>query len=210
MHPSGFEPRAQVEHDVHPTGATAPACEAVESGLRRRWGEWRVTHALLLLGDGFSDSEQSLYTAAIGQEAEVAQARHKATAHMTRQRAHRKQIGAASRVPLTRWRQGASGHQAMQVHVTTQILPPGVQHRAHAQLPVQALRIGAERAHRRPHGFKQQRVHLARMHLHPAIEFVRQGEHHVVIGHRQHVRALALAPVLRCAVLALWAMPAAA
>ena len=91
MHPSGFEPRAQVEHDVHPTGATAPACEAVESGLRRRWGEWRVTHALLLLGDGFSDSEQSLYTAAIGQEAEVAQARHKATAHMTRQRAHRKQ-----------------------------------------------------------------------------------------------------------------------
>jgi hypothetical protein len=98
----------------------------------------------------------------------------------------------------------------MQVDMAHQRLPPGMQHRRHAHLPIETLGVRAEGAQGRPDGLEQQVVDLFGMDLDPTVQVVRQGEDQMVVGHRQHRRALALAPVLGGPALAARAMAVAA
>ena len=90
-------------------------------------------------------------------------------------------------------------NQAVQVHMPGQGLAPGMEHRGHAQLTIQTFGIGAEVAQGCPHGLEQQGIDFPIVDLHPGIEYMGQGEDQMVIGHRQHRRALTSAPVIRCA-----------
>ena len=78
--------------------------------------------------------------------------------------------------------------------VAHQGLAPGVEHRRHAELPIQALGIGAEGRQGRPDGLEEQIVELLGVHFDPAVEDIGQGEDQVMIGDRQDRGALALAP----------------
>ena len=100
--------------------------------------------------------------------------------------------------------------QAVQMDMPHQGLPPGVEHRRHAQLAVQAFGIRGEGAQGRPDRLEQQGVDLLGMDLHPAVEAIRQGEDQVVVGHRQHRGLLAPAPLLGGPALAARAVAVAA
>ena len=103
-------------------------------------------------------------------------------------------------------REGPARHQTVQVNVAYQRLPPGVQHRRHPQLPVQAFGVGAEVRQGRPHRLEQQAIDHLGVDLDPAVEGVGQGEDQVMVCDRQDRRALALDPVVGGPVLAAWAM----
>ncbi len=101
-------------------------------------------------------------------------------------------------------------HQAVQVDMTHQRLAPGVEHGGHAHLAIQAFGIGAEFRERRPHRLEQEVIDLLGLDLDPAVEGVGQGEHQVMVGHRQQRGALAFAPGLGGVALAARAVAIAA
>ncbi len=70
------------------------------------------------------------------------------------------------------------------MHMLAESLPPGVQHSRHAQLTIQAFGVASKPIQRAPYGLEQQPIDQLRMQLHPTIELMRQGEHHMMIGHR--------------------------
>ena len=124
----------------------------------------------------------------------LAQFTDQLAAEMARQGAVRKQVGTACGMPLTRCIQGATGDQAVQMHMAPQLLPPGMQYRGHPQLPAEPLGIGPKGLERGPHHLEQQVVDQLWVQLHPGVEFVRQGKHQMIVGHRQHRLALLVAP----------------
>jgi hypothetical protein len=60
------------------------------------------------------------------------------------------------------------------MHMLREVLPPGMQHGGHAQLPSKVFRIGGKGAERRPHALKQQTINYLRMALHPRVQEVGQ------------------------------------
>jgi hypothetical protein len=101
------------------------------------------------------------------------------------------------RVPPAIVTQGTTGYQAVQMHMAPQLLAPGVEHRGHTQLSAEPFGIRTEGLERGPNCLEQQPVDQLRVQLYPGIEIVRQGEHQVVVGHRQDRLALLVTPGLR-------------
>jgi len=99
--------------------------------------------------------------------------RHHPAPEVTRQGLDGEQVVASARTPPALRIQGAAGNQAVQMHMPRQVLRPGVQHRAHAQLPAQALAVLAEGLTCLPARLEQQPVEQLGMQLHPSVELVR-------------------------------------
>ena len=76
-------------------------------------------------------------------------------------------------------------------------LAPGVQHCGHPELAAEAFGIGAEARERGPRRLEEQRVDHLGVEVYPRVEIMRQGDHQVMVGHRQDGRLLPLAPGLR-------------
>ena len=60
-----------------------------------------------------------------------------------------------------------------------------MQNRGHAEAAVQALGVAAEGVERIPNALEQQRIDDLGMQLYPLVELMGQGEHQVIIRHRQ-------------------------
>ena len=110
-------------------------------------------------------------------------------------------------VPVTHVGQHAAGDQTMHVNVTTQVLPPGVQHRRHAQLAAKVPGVAPKLAERIPRRCEQTTIDHLRMDLNPAVQGMGQREHQVEVRHRQQQGPLAGAPLFRRTPLALRAVP---
>src|SRR5207248_6013876 len=97
----------------------------------------------------------------------------------------REQVVAFGRMPVARFGQSAAGDEAVQMHVPAQGLAPGVQYTGHAKRAVQALWVSTEGIEGIPDALEQQRVDDLGMELYPLVELMGQGEHPVIIRHRQ-------------------------
>ena len=106
----------------------------------------------------------------------------------------REQIGALDWMPGAVASECPARYQTIQVDMAHQGLAPGVQHRRHPRLTVQALGVRAEGREGCPCRLEQQAIDHLGMDLHPTVEGCRQGEDQVVMGHRQHRRELAFTP----------------
>jgi len=135
-----------------------------------------------------------------------AQAADETAAEVPGQGPHREQVSARGRMPGPVGPEGPARHQTVQVDMAHQRLPPGMQHRRHPQLSVQALGVLTEGGQGRPHRLEQQGVDDLGVDLDPAVEGVGQGEDQVMVGDRQDRRALALDPVFAGLALAARAM----
>ena len=65
--------------------------------------------------------------------------------------------------------QCTAGHQAMEVDMLIEGLPPGVEHRRHAEHPIQALGITSKRLQRAPGGLEEESMDDLRVKLHPTV-----------------------------------------
>ena len=88
-----------------------------------------------------------------------------------------------------------------------EILAPSMQHGGHAQASIQSLGVSSKGLECVPHGLEQKLINHLRVKLHPAIEFMGQRKHQMMIGDRQNVLLLSLAPAPGGVRLALRAMP---
>ena len=87
---------------------------------------------------------------------------------------------------------------------------PGVQHQGRADPGTQVLRIGGDRAQRLGGDVEQKSINDLLVGVGDGADRRWQGEHHVVIRHRQKIRLACFEPALRGAALALRAVPVAA
>ena len=90
----------------------------------------------------------------------------------------------AGATPLMCLGQHTAWNKAVQMNMSAQVLPPGMQHRQHTQLAIQMIpRIG-KLGQCLPNGFKQHLVKDVSMNTGPTVKQVRQREYHMMISHR--------------------------
>jgi len=69
--------------------------------------------------------------------------------------------------------QHSAGDQAMHVHMTAQVLSPGVEHRCHTQLAAKVPGVAPKLVERVPDGGEQTAIDHVGMELNPAVQGVR-------------------------------------
>ena len=95
-----------------------------------------------------------------------------------------------------RRRQPAAGDDAVHVRMVRQRRAPGVQDQGHADLRTQMLGIGGDGAQRLGGDIEQQAVDHGLVVIGDGADRRRQGEHHVVVVHRQQFGLAGLEPAL--------------
>ena len=76
-------------------------------------------------------------------------------------------------VPVTGAGQHSARDQAVHVNMTAQVLPPGVEHRCHAQLAAKVPGVAPKLVKRIPDCGKQTAIDYVGMDLNPAVQGVR-------------------------------------
>lgn len=90
--------------------------------------------------------------------------------------------------------QPATGHDAMQVGMQSQGLPPGMQDADHTCQGTEVFGVLAKSPDRVPRGFKQCVVHHFGRLQGQGVEQIREGEHNMKVGHGQKLRFPVLYP----------------
>ena len=107
-------------------------------------------------------------------------------------------------------RRATAWHHAMDMGMQLQVLAPGVQHRQHADLGAQMLRIGGDLDQGLGGGPHQQTVDFTRVGQRDRVQRPRERENDVEVGHLQKVGRLRLQPTRRRGAVALRAVAVAA
>ena len=110
---------------------------------------------------------------------------------------------------LTVWRQVATGHDAMDVWMMRERLPPGMQHHRRADLGAEVFGIGSDRLQRRGGGLEQQRIDDGLVLVGDGRDRRRQRENDMEILDRQQVGLPRFEPFAGCTGLTLPAVPVA-
>ena len=88
-------------------------------------------------------------------------------------------------VPVTGAGQHPARDQAVHVNMTAQVLPPGVEHRCHAQLAVKVPGVAPKLVKCVPNCGEQTAIDHIGMELDPAVQGVGQRKHQMEVRHRQ-------------------------
>ncbi len=97
-------------------------------------------------------------------------------------------------MPFIGFAQRPTRYQTVQVDMLAEVLSPGMQHSSHAQVSIQSFWISCKGLERMPYNLEHLVINYLRVQLYPAIEFMWQGKHQVMIGDRQNVPLLTFTP----------------
>ena len=107
-------------------------------------------------------------------------------------------------------RKSAGWNRAVYMRMEQQVLTPGVQDAQKTDLRPQMLRVGRNLKECGCAGLEQQAIEHFRVVLAKRIQFMRDGEYHMEVGHAEHFSFAGGEPALARLRLALWAVPIAA
>ena len=132
--------------------------------------------------------------------------------HLFHSRYRVKETGIAPfwELPLAIFTQASTGHDAMDMGVQRQVLPPSVKYHCGGGACPQPLWAAAKAVQGMPSGFEQQAIHETGVVHAQAIKLMRQGEYHMEIGNRQELLLLLYGPHLFVQALASGTMAVAA
>ena len=188
----------------HLRGASEGALGVDDPGVLAQLGKERRSRTRFAERRGSARERKACAVQRFTERGEELPAKHR------RERLHREQKPAPRPNPDTRIRERPAGDQRMHVQVLAERLAPGVKHQRGGELAAEPAGVVPELDERLGGRGKEHGVERARVALCERVQFVRQREDQVVVGHGQQFGASCREPALLGAGLALRAVPVAA